>query len=499
MTEHLISFEEARNNLLSCATFLAEDIRSADGHSEALKAIVPHYLARGDVDFAAELSNTVDDPFVRDRLLLLVAEKCAAIDDDEYAFQLIEAIEEFGMQEAARERVVLQKSLKGDFEAALQVAENLSHPSDALAVIAVRQASQDDEENAQKTIEKIDFPNAKVGALQAITSLKIKNGETGKAADLLDDAVEAAKDIEHAEEKIRAFIEIANQFIEAGRSDKAIEAFDKAKTSAVNLDNVHRDAFLANVAHGFLRAGSLDLADRALDQVADKTQISSCLVSFAQEFWRRDEKNEALEALEEAYAILKSQHEKETRDSRAKFALFASIAVQFAQFEKPERAIEIAQTNDDEQQANAALAQIAQVCAQKGNDDLMRQAIQAISTDDSRFFALVGISDAKKNAGEINEAMETLNEAAQLAETVPQLSVRSSAFNELAKRFIEYGEKDRARQLLHENLEIIAQIRDESSRAVALANLSELKNQADFSLTDAEKEILFTLMRNAEW
>ena len=69
----------------------------------------------------------------------------------------------------------------------------------------------------------------------------------------------------------------------------------------------------------------------------------------------------------------------------------------------------------------------------------------------------------------------------------------------MAKRFAEYGETDRARKLTRESLGTIVQIRDESSRAVALANLEELYKQAGFSLTDAEKEILSALMRNAEW
>ena len=496
---HLISFEEARNNLLSCATFLAEDIGSADGHSEAMKAIVPQYIENGNVDLAAELSDTVSDPFIRDRLLALVAEKCAAIGDDEYAFQLADAIEEFGMQEAARERIILQKSLKGDFDKALQIADGLTHKSDALAIIAVNQAAQSQEENALNTAGQIDFPSVKAGALQNLAMINLQKSEDDKAVGLLEKAGEAANDIEHDEEKIRAFVEIANHFIEARRNDKAIETFDKAKTLAEKLDNIHRDIFLSNISQGFLRAGSLDLADRTLDAVSDKTQIASCLLGFAQEFWRKDETGEAVEALEEAYAILKSQHDKETRDSRAKFALFASIAVQFARCSKPERAIEIAHENADEMQANSALAQIAQVCALQGKDDWMRQAIQAINEDSNRMFALIGVSDAKKSSDKKQEAIAILDEAAHLAETVPQYSMRSSAFNELAKRFADYGETDRARELTHENLETIVQIRDESSRAVALANLEELYKQAGFSLTDAEKEVLSTLMKNAEW
>lgn len=496
---HLISFEEAQNNLLSCAAFLAEDVRSADGHAEAMKAIVPRFVEKGNVDLAAELADTVDDPFVRDRLLMLVAEKCAAADDDEYALQLADAIEDFGMQEAARERIILQKALKGEFETALRIADDLMHKSDALAVIAVNQAAQSREDSALQTLEQIDFPNAKVNALQNLAMISFQKSADEKAIRLLDRASEATSEIEHEEEKIRALIEIANHFIEVKRSDKAIETFDKAKAQAENLDNIHRDMFLSNVAQGFLRAGSLDLADRALDSVADKTQISSCLLEFAQEFWRKGERSEAVEALEEAYAILKSQHERETRDSRAKYALFASIAGQFAQFEKPERAIEIAQRNDDEAQKHAALSQIAQICALQGNDDWMRQAIQAIDEDSSRMFALVGASDAMNRAGKREETLKILGEAAHLAETVQQYSVRSAAFNALAKRFIEYGEIEQARQISRENLETVAQIRDESSRAVALANLEEIYHQADFSLADADKEILSGLMRKAGW
>jgi hypothetical protein len=63
---------------------------------------------------------------------------------------------------------------------------------------------------------------------------------------------------------------------------------------------MHRDALLAQASLGFLHSGSIDLADRALDAVSDKTQIASVLLGFARDYWRRDEKDEALEALDEA-------------------------------------------------------------------------------------------------------------------------------------------------------------------------------------------------------
>src|SRR5687768_1406149 len=98
MAEHFISREDAENDLLLGAAYLAESIPSGEAHASAIGAVVPKFLATGNVDLAAELANSVDDPFTRDRLLISVAAKCAEIDDDEYALQLVEAIEDPGLQ-----------------------------------------------------------------------------------------------------------------------------------------------------------------------------------------------------------------------------------------------------------------------------------------------------------------------------------------------------------------------------------------------------------------
>ena len=90
-----------------------------------------------------------------------------------------------------------------------------------------------------------------------------------------------------------------------------------------------------------------------------------------------------------------------------------------------------------------------------------------------------------------------LREAETLSETVPQLASRSAALNELARRFQSLGDAAKVRRLLRENLELIPTIRDESSRAVALAQLSDLYEQSADELHDAEKEILQTLIRQA--
>jgi hypothetical protein len=498
MAEHLISTSDAQEDLLSCAAYLAESIKSSDGHAEAMRAILPFYLDKKEVDLSAEFANSIDDPFMRDRLLTLVAEKCAALDDDEYAFQLVDAIEDTGTQAQARERMALAKSAKSEFEKAFEIADTLEHPDNVLAAIAVNASEDGDSETASGAVEKIEFPYAKVVTLQTLAAQKIEKDEKKEAVELLEKALESADDIDFKEEKIRALTDLASHFTDAGRRDRAIETLDQAKHAANEITNVHRDAFLSNIAYGFFRAGTIDLADRTLDLVGDKTQLASCLTGFAREYWAKDEKADALETLEEAYQILKSQHEKETRDSRSKFALFSTIAALFASYDRAERAIEIAQEIPNEDEQTSALAQIAQIATLNGEDALAQQAVHAIGEDAQRLAAYIGISDALRKMDKTEDAVKTLNEAAHLAETVPQLASRSTAFNELAKRFADYGETARAREITHENLETIAAIRDESSQSVALAVLAGIYESNNFALTDAEKQILQGIVRKAD-
>lgn len=495
MSEYFISFDQAENDLLSCAAFLAERIRSSDGHASAMQAIVPRYLAKGDVDLAAELANAVDDPFSRDKLLTGIAEKCAELDDNEYAMQLAEAIEDHGMQAQALERVALMMAGKGNVTKASEVAGLMVHPDFVYAGIAVNQAANGDEAGAEDTLRRIEFATARASALQHIAAKQIENKEIDRALASLDQAIVAANEIEHDEEKIRTLCDVGNLFIEAKRNDKAIETFEISRSSAEVLDNIHRDFFLVNCALGFLFAGSAELAESTLDLVTDKTQMASALLGFARDQWSKDQKDVAIDTLDEAYAILSSQRESETRDSRARNGLLASIGAQFVGFGKTERGIEIALENNDPAEQVAALSQIAQMLILRREDEKARQALNLIPEDSDRLLALVALSDAKQKSGEREASLSLLNEAAALVETVPQLAARSTVLNEIAVRFLDHGKTVEARETAFQNLGLISNIRDESSRSVELVRLSAVYEQSEFDLSEPEKAILENLTR----
>lgn len=499
MPERFISRENAEQDLLDCAAFLAERIRSSDGHAEAMKIIVPMYLERGEVDLAAELANAIEDPFSRDQLLLAVAVKCAETDDEEYALQLTEAIEDHAMQAQALERIGVIAAERGRYDRAGEVADMMGHPDFVFAGIAVSEASKGDADAAYETVENIEFPTARVQALQQIAAAQIGSGELEKGATTLAAAVDETDNIEHDEERIRTLCELGNVFLDAKANDKAIKTFEKARTLAEELDNQHRDYFLVTSAMGMLNSGSVDLADRTLDLVMDKTQMASAMVGFARHYWGKDQKEEAVDALEEAYAILKSQRENETRDSRARNGLFVTVAAQFAGFGKAERAAEIALENPDPEQQMNALGQVAQVLTVQNEPDAARDTIAQIEEDSNRLFALIAVADAQRKLGKNDEAGETLKEAFSMSDSVPQMSSRSEALNELADRFLSIGDAQRSREAAVENLGLIAQIRDESSRAAAIANLAAVYNKGEFTLGEAEFETIRPLVGRAEF
>ena len=426
MSDHFISSESAEGDLLAGAAFVGERIRSSSGRGEAMNAIIPRYLSRDDVDLAAELANAIDEPFARDKLLLLVAEKCAVLDDVDYGKQLAEAIDDHGIQAQAFERIAIVQAGKGEIASAREIAESMSHPDFVLAAIAAKQAAEGDEAASKAVLDEIVFPSARVASLLQIAGAKINEQDLTGAQKWLDLALSAADDIEHTEEKIRDLCDIGNLFIGAGNNEKAIAAFERAKGFAERLDNTHRDFLLVNCALGLLYSGSDELADNALDLVRDKTQMASALLGFSREYWKRQEKENAVDTLDEAYEILKSQRDAETRDSRARNSLLATIGAQFAGYGKTDRGVEIALENTDPKQRTAALSQIAQALVVQKEDDLARQTINLIDDDADRLFALLAASDVKRDLEDGREAsIALLAEAAELSETVQQLGARS--------------------------------------------------------------------------
>lgn len=497
MSESLTDVQAVESGVLDCARFLAEKIDSVDGYAEAVDYIIPFYLAKNDVDTAAALADSVESSFSRDRLLLKVVDKCAENDDDEYALQLAEAIDDPTAQQDARERIAIRKAEKFQFEKAFEIAESVDHNSYSFGVIASKLLENGDEERSFRAIEKVEDASIKTNYLQVMALKSEENHQTEKALSLLQKAREETQNIDITEERIRVLQSIAFSYRELDRNDKAIETLAEAQNQAENLDGIHLNSLLSQTSVGFLQAGSLDLADRALDLVNDKTVIAATLTHYAEDFYEKGEQAEALEILEEAYAILKSQHDRDVRNSKEKFSTANSIAVQLASCGRPERAIEVALENPADDERFSALTRIAHICATQNNDALVQRAAAEITEEGKRLEALIAVSDARQKNGKSTEAIDLLEEVYSQSENVGQVSLKIPMLNELAVRFYKAGQIETARKIIKENIKNVSKIFDESLRATALASLSTVYDKLEIEPDQEEKDNLLALLRQS--
>ena len=101
MTQYLIDDELAEQDLLACATRVAETIDNVEGHAETMASAAARYADAGQFDFAVALAETITDPYTRDRALAHITVKSFEAGESEYAFQLLETIEDTSFQAEA--------------------------------------------------------------------------------------------------------------------------------------------------------------------------------------------------------------------------------------------------------------------------------------------------------------------------------------------------------------------------------------------------------------
>ncbi|MBC7797769.1 MAG: hypothetical protein H7Z37_12925, partial [Pyrinomonadaceae bacterium] len=153
----MIEPEQARNDLMMCAAFVAERIRSADGHAEAISDIARRFAIKGELDLAASLADTISDPHARDIALSEIAIICVDFDDTDYGLQLVEAIDEQGLQQFALSSIAIRQAKRGDVSGALQTASTAEDAAMIYGSIAVN-LSATDELQAREIAERIEFP-----------------------------------------------------------------------------------------------------------------------------------------------------------------------------------------------------------------------------------------------------------------------------------------------------------------------------------------------------
>lgn len=494
----MLKVDELKQNILKAATHLATKIRSTEGQADAFKQLVPIYLQRNEVDFAASLADTLNDPFTRDQLLMEIAERCASINDDDYALQLADAIEDDSINLQALERIAVRKISLGQVDKALQIADSIEHPDNIYSELVVYLTQQGALSDAKEITQRIYLPTIKAATQLQMAIILLEQSQMEDASSLIDEALQTSSEIDYKIDEIKTLIEIGNTLIRAEMLDKAIKTLDRARQETIKLNDVAKETLLSVISTSFLESGNIELADETLDLISDKTIIASTLSSFANIFWKKNQQDEAIDSLTEAFQILKSQTNSEIRSSSLRLQVFRIIATQFATIGDFEKAIMIAESIEDYDELQLTLTHIAKAFAAQGKDDLADEVIKMINEDDVRMFALIELADVKISLGQNDSASNYLQKAAELTDSVFQPFSRSEACLSIAERFIGLNQQESASRLFQESIENAAEIRDETLRVISLIRSAQLCEKYNLTLSENSQNKLREIIVKSE-
>lgn len=493
----LIERELAERDLLACAAFVAERIGGADAHSEGIANVALRYAAKNELDLAAGLADTIQDPHARDTVLSRIAEFCIEFDDDEYGFQIAEAIEDDGFRQDALQKIAIRQAAKNRFDDALATVEKIDDPSATTGDLAVRFAFAGDEIKARELLEQIDFTSVRVQVLNGIAAAHQKRGERAAAQTALNEALAESVHVEFVEEKSQLLLDIAAQFLELDDRAAALAILTEVKQIADSLDSRFRAQVYARIAELHARADDFDAAERTLEKITDLEQAATARLWFANEYLRRGDEARAASNLEETLQIVKSRLGRFAGGGDAPFNVWRSVAVGFLRLGKYERALEIAVENPLESERNEALRQIAAFAAADGKDDFARQALNEIRDLSWRVGALLALARKAEDNGEHEKSAEFTREAANLTEDIEQPFLRAEALSNLISQLAANNKIAEAQQALSETLQTVAAINGKSRQVESLARLGETIENAKLELNDQMRQSLNTIVRRS--
>ena len=183
------------------------------------------------------------------------------------------------------------------------------------------------------------------------------------------------------------------------------------------------------------------------------------------------------------------------RDTAARVNLWAAVAVEFARFEKTERAIEIAQEIPEENAAHRPRCPASRKSASRAAKMIWRNSQSAELTTIRRKLSPCSRSPTRqiRRANLPTRSFFSTNQP-PFADTVDRLTARAKAFDQLARRYHAFEDREKMHAMFYESLTTILKIRDGSDRAAALARMSEFYEANHLDLTDTERETMLKII-----
>jgi tetratricopeptide (TPR) repeat protein len=439
--------KELALELLSKALDGVKTMKDTRLDSRVAGAIAVGYARAGDANRAIELACILHADHTLPPELPEIAGALAKLGQKQQALQILaqarkqaEALENSTEKSMAIAAIASATAELGDFQTAIELTGAMMDgelKSKVFVAIAGKHAANGDFDQAMETAERIRYPWWKGSAWALIANELAKNGKQEQASQLFSKALEMTKLIGSPHDKFMAMVDMAPAFAQGGQREQAMELLAQALEIGRSAYGRWRESWvMASIAIKLAEIGNFQQALDMVELIANADYQSEALAGIASEYGKSGQKEQTrpllAQALETARTIV---------DPDDKSRALAGIAGRYAEIGEKEQAIKL---------LDEALA----MAQPKTHKDAY-----------PKFQALGKIAGKYAEIGDFTRAIETTMMIRELSDS----KAKSEALAEIARRVVEFGEKDQAERVLSQVLGLTNTMESKWHKAEALA------------------------------
>ena len=422
---------------LTCALRLAESLHG-DAHLEITEAIALYYVDAGQLDRGVELAEQVPDAYARDSLLAVITAKAVASEDEDYATELLETIEDPILHNSAIEKMAIEFARRGEFDAALGLTDQLEDNASALGAIAALYWQSGQKDEALELARSIEFAQESAIALVQLARLSDDNDES---LNLLVEARSVAEEIDSAELKVFALIAIASGYEERAEREQSLETLNRAFEVCEDFESGNvaglsadfaRDEALMEIVQGLLRLQDLSKATDVAEAIDDRFLFARANLGLAVARGKDSQPSEAAGYLDEAKSVIVELQPYGAQEAEVLDALIIDLAMSYANYKNYDEARRIIRSLTSEEKQRLVLNELGKLCGNAGDDRVVSEIAEHLGSpyDKARYW--LGIYDSASQP-ELSES--AMAKALAKAEGIEQPVEKAEVFTGIALRF----------------------------------------------------------------
>jgi tetratricopeptide (TPR) repeat protein len=472
VSETLRDDNDIGSSFLDCAVEIAQAIDNLQGRSEVISLIAIKYVESGKLDVAFDLAETIHDSYQQDQTRAALAAKCIEVGAPDYAEKVCDLIEDDTAYALATEEMAVAYAESGTLEKAIALARRLTDSAPTLSRIALAFVAGGHSVQALEVAQSIDYPDLKAPVLVELAARALHDGHNSEASELLQEATNAAEEIEFAEPRISILVSIASLNGQTGQAEQALDILARAHRLCKESKGPAKDAALAQIAGGFAELHRYDQADQLIEEIENPFQFAHANVKVAIECYQAGDSTRALTLFADALEIGRDEEIYGAESLMMRETLLYKLAVCYATVGHREEGLQVIGMMDSQDQQHRALGEIAKLYVRTGNNSQVFEVIEMIKDDYARVLCEMEIVDAFIASDQFPFADHILPQSLARAATIERANQKASALMEIAPRLARREQVTKASEVLFEALNALQMIDDSYYQSLGLINLA---------------------------